>query len=1505
MRPATQRLLSAASATFLITGLVVAAPATALPAGAAVFDDFEDGDASDWSFFGGTAAGGGGGVLDDRPAEGSYYLSTGWGGEGDASGFYGGAFRNLDDTAQVELPDDPWFSMWVLNESGSTADEYVLELTLREDTDGDGWTDGAEDSIRLDTRFTSAEFNNTWTLLSAPLSSWTNAGTGGNGDFDGAVDEMVIVLAGVQGGPGATIEVDFDAIAFSSGPPEAASVIDDFEAGLPFGEAVPNGEPLGFYTFQGDGSVAIATESTPPAPELADVGTPNNVLQMDADVASFSGYLHAFENAAVDTWVTQDWSTREGISFWMYGSDSGTQMFIDILDNRTPGSTTDDAERFTTPFVDNFSGWKLFELPFADFVRKEIGNGAPNDGLGLFEMHGYALGTLGTGGPQTFYFDQVSVYGVAEPPALAVSFLQQNTIIEEGTTGDVVVKLSRPMGPDDPEQVSIDFATERSNAVPNEDFTPTSGTLTFINGGPNELSFEVETLDNTKFTGDKQVVIRLTNPVDIERGALFQGSVLIDDNDPFDPDLLDDFEQGAFLWDTKGPVGVDVERVSSGDAGARPGQDSVEAVGVVSQDPYARTTGKLVRDFPLGQDWTGTQSLDFWFKGDGSGDPVTVTLKDNRTPDPGPSGWDLAWADEFDDPAGTPPNPANWAYEIGDTTPDGKNGWGNEELQYYTDDPDNAQTDGNGNLVITLDEADGSQECYYGPCEFESARLITQHKAEFAYGRIESRLRVPTGGDGLWPAFWSLGTDINANPWPEAGEIDVMEYVSRIPNEIFGTIHGPGYNGGGSFSGIYDFGERVDLSYHTFAVEWEPESIKWYVDDVLYHEAVPSDVAPDPWVFEKPFFLLLNFAIGGNFGGAIDPANTYPQEYLVDYVRVYQGPDTAERFQTTFTDSSTEWQQVSIPVADFARSVEQPAGAPDDGLTLSEVWGYGFEIPATSVGGFRVDLVRRTPNPAPTELVVTNLDDSGAGSLREALARVADGGTVTFDPALAGGTVTLTSGELAIDSSVSIDAAVAAPVTVSAGGASRVIQVAAGAQVSINDLTIRDGVASPRGGGILNNGELSLERVVVTDNLENSGGAASFDLGGGGIYTGEGATLNLTDSTVSDNSTVNQPAGGVYGFLNSTITVTRSTISGNVGGDVAGGLRTLGVATIQNSTISGNTSSAWHGGALFATDGSVTIANSSIVGNNAPDGTAGGLMVATFGTPVDVSIVDSVIADNGTYSCQTEGGSAASLTSLGGNVVTDDSCAAVPSDTVVTPGAAGVAALADNGGPTLTHALEAGSPALDSASSACPSTDQRGVSRPQGSSCDVGSFEREPGPAVEPAPAIEPALKVTAPGHTRLRINLQNLADADWKVEILKRENGKYRTVRTARTQGTSDVVVVKASPGRYKVRVAAQHGYLATAATIRVLPKPTIRVSTPNNAKLRADVNPNLSGKKSWRIKVLKKTGDSFTVIASRKTAGKQEVTTVNVGRGTYRVLVPAQKGHARAVSKAVFVRR
>jgi hypothetical protein len=310
---------------------------------------------------------------------------------------------------------------------------------------------------------------------------------------------------------------------------------------------------------------------------------------------------------------------------------------------------------------------------------------------------------------------------------------------------------------------------------------------------------------------------------------------------------------------------------------------------------------------------------------------------------------------------------------------------------------------------------------------------------------------------------------------------------------------------------------------------------------------------------------------------------------------------------------------------------------------------------------------------------------------------------------------------------LTIDASAAAPITISAGGASRVVEIAADASVTMRNVVLRDGVAAPKGGGVLNHGDLTLDRVVVTANTENSPGPANFEFGGGGIYAGDGSTLNLTDSTVSDNATVAQPGGGVYGFFNSTINITRSTISGNVGGDVAGGLRSLGNTTIENSTFSDNTSTVWHGGAMFLTDGSVSISNSTIVGNQAPAGTSGGLMVATFGAPVDVTIADNVIADNGTYNCQLEGGGAAVLTSLDGNVMTDASCSPTAGDTVVAAGGAGVGPLADNGGPTATHALIAGSPAVDAAAPGpCAATDQRGVTRPQGAACDAGSFELEP-----------------------------------------------------------------------------------------------------------------------------------------------------------------------------------
>ena len=1409
---ARRRIWAVWTALALFVSVVTVSPGNPAIAVDTVIDGFEDGDTSDWLFFGGNAAGGGGGPLDDRPYEGTYYFSTGWGGEGTTSSFYGGAFKNFDNAAQVTPPADPVFNVWVLNQSNATVDSYNLEITLREDTNGDGWVDGTEDSIQLVTGFTSTDFDDTWQLISAPLSAFSNLSTGGDGAFNGNLDEVVIVIGGVEGAVGSTVEVDFDSFSFSSAPVEPTQLIDDFESGLPSGLDA-DGIPIGFNTFSDGSPVSIATTDTPPAP-VPGSGAGNNVIALTSNVGSFAGFTHGFENEAVDTWVPQDWTSFEGIRFWLYGQGTGNGLFLDLLDNRNPGSTTDDAERFVVNISDDFTGWQFFEIPFGEFVRKEIGNGAPNDGLTLAQVHGWALGMLGTDGTEyTYYMDQVEVFGVAEIPPLAVRFSSANNDLVEGAPGTVNVKLNRPMNSDDPAQVSVDYFTEDGSATSGRDYVSASGTLTFVNGGVSEQSIPLETLDDTKWEGTETIILRLTNPVDAELGFITQALAFVLENDPYDPNLIDDFERGAFLWDSSDGVDLSNPTIGAADSMALPGQDPLEGVlaanvltpenvqiegricnqgnGSIpvtlrSTDTFDATNvdhttvrlgeaaerhvdkrtgeprrhiagddlvlhfafedtglpcdpevvpltgltydgepivGSFWRDFPIGQDWSDAEKLSFWYYGQGSGNEVTVNLKDNRAPDPGPDGWSLVWADEFNEPAGTSPDPENWGYEIGDGSVNGIPGWGNDEFQYYTDETDNVATDGEGNLVLTVEEADGSFECYYGPCDYTSARLVSKHRAEFAYGRIEARILVPDGESGLWPAFWSLGTDIDLVGWPQTGEIDFMEYVSRIPNEMFGTIHGPGYSGGESYgSGQVPMDDDV---YHTYGVEWQPDLIEFYLDGELYFTATPDDEALQgkEWVFNDPVYLLLNVAIGGNFGGAISPDLELPASMLVDYVRVYQGPDTAERWEASFTDAEPGWQQIELPFSDFSRSDAQVDGAPDDGLGLGDVWGYGFTLPGG--GEVMVDQVRLVPFPPPTEITVTNLSDGGEGSLRQALEDIASGGTISFDPGLAGGTIPLT-GPLVPPRPVVIDGSTAPGVTLDGGAIDRVLIVDAGNTVTVTDLTLTNGYGFQLAGCVLNNGTLTLERATVTGCTMTTD-AGDFWQGGGGIYSGDGATLNLIDSTVKDNFS-GWTGGGVYSFFNTTTNVVRSTISGNTATDVGGGMRTLGTVNVDNSTLSGNTSTPWHGGAMFITDGVATITNSTVTGNTAPGGTAGGLFVGTFTeASATLNLQNTIVANNGDLGCFLApfGAGAVALNSLGNNVFTDGTCNPVGSDQIV--GDAGLDVLADYGGPTQTHALFAGSPAIDAASNdACPATDQRGIARDDGA-CDVGAYEYDSG----------------------------------------------------------------------------------------------------------------------------------------------------------------------------------
>nr|WP_248724947.1 glycoside hydrolase family 16 protein [Seonamhaeicola sp. ML3] len=241
----------------------------------------------------------------------------------------------------------------------------------------------------------------------------------------------------------------------------------------------------------------------------------------------------------------------------------------------------------------------------------------------------------------------------------------------------------------------------------------------------------------------------------------------------------------------------------------------------------------------------------------------------------------LVMADEFNTDGA--PNSEIWGYDIGT----GTNGWGNNELQYYTDRTENVTVQ-NGVLIITA-----KQEQFEGAA-YTSARLLTKGKFEQTYGRYEARIRLPYG-KGIWPAFWLLGDDANGTQiWPQIGEIDIMEYLGDEPSKIFGTVHGPGYSAGESISKSYELeNDRFDTGFHVFGIEWGPDYINFYVDDVLYNQITPEDVSEETddqgeWVFNNgPFYIILNVAVGGELPGSPNAETVFPQTMLVDYVRVY------------------------------------------------------------------------------------------------------------------------------------------------------------------------------------------------------------------------------------------------------------------------------------------------------------------------------------------------------------------------------------------------------------------------------------------------------------------------------------------------------------------------------------------------------------------------------------------------------------------------------------------
>ena len=334
---------------------------------------------------------------------------------------------------------------------------------------------------------------------------------------------------------------------------------------------------------------------------------------------------------------------------------------------------------------------------------------------------------------------------------------------------------------------------------------------------------------------------------------------------------------------------------STANSAPMPGTGTSSATGTVATGGTG--TGTATGTGPAKGTSTGSKSAAATGTGTGSSTGTgtgtntgtgTGTLTDGG--DDVPAGWVLTWSDEFDGADGSAADPTKWAYDVGGT------GWGNQELEYYTDGTQNAVVQG-GSLVITATTAGASAlSCSYpssGACEYTSARLKTEGLFSQQYGRFEARIQIPEG-QGLWPAFWMLGANIDAVSWPDCGEIYIMENIGKEPSTNHGSLHMPatGTMNDDDLTGQYSLNAgKLGDDFHTYAVEWSSAAIKFYVDDQLYETQTPSTATGRTWEFDAPFFIILNVAVGGAFPGSPNTSTVFPQMMKVDWVRVYEPAD--------------------------------------------------------------------------------------------------------------------------------------------------------------------------------------------------------------------------------------------------------------------------------------------------------------------------------------------------------------------------------------------------------------------------------------------------------------------------------------------------------------------------------------------------------------------------------------------------------------------------------------
>ncbi len=684
--------------------------------------------------------------------------------------------------------------------------------------------------------------------------------------------------------------------------------IDDFEMDELFLGQDGFANNIGYVTW-GDTPGNVELRLT----EATRSGEQSTALTVNYDIAAWGGFTHVFNDG--EQWTSVNWQDYNAIGFWFLGNNTGSTVQFEIFDNRNPELDGDSAERWFYHITDDSDGWRQIEIPFDAFQRRSDWQpgGAPDDGFNLNAVSGYAFGfPAGTGGAFAVIDDVQLVFvpdvglpelptAVEEPakPAEAVlnaallePISHANPLLisdfEQGlphvapsggaaigfvpwgdSLANTVIGIRQVMPFTDlakadvptPNQVlRIDYnidswggfthAFTDGSSWQSQDWTSHNALQFWLYGNNTERIIQIEIFDNRAPDSNADTAERFFYHLDDDYEGWQQFII------PFA------FFQRRSDWQPGGAPddGFNLNEVSGYAVGF--------PAGVGAQTAYLDDVQIMVVEDP-----TQVQTI--------APEEGVTEIEIDESIDWNTRQWELLWSDEFDAEAGFAINDEFWTCEVGG------HGWGNNELEYYTDRTENAVHDGKGNLVITAREEtlEGST-CHYGECAYTSARCITQDKVEFTYGRVEARIDIPNG-QGIWPAFWMLGANFPEIGWPLSGEIDILENIGET-HRVYGTVHGPGYSGAGGIGRHFDSADNLAEGFHVYAIDWDEYIIRWYVDGELFNWVSINDLDGRQWVFDHDFFMLMNVAVGGYWPGYPDDTTEFPQEMLVDYVRVYQ-----------------------------------------------------------------------------------------------------------------------------------------------------------------------------------------------------------------------------------------------------------------------------------------------------------------------------------------------------------------------------------------------------------------------------------------------------------------------------------------------------------------------------------------------------------------------------------------------------------------------------------------